>query len=52
VLLDEPTARLDQESAALVADLLVRAARVSQAAVVCATHDVLLTQRADDVIRL
>jgi ABC-type lipoprotein export system ATPase subunit len=52
VLLDEPTARLDQESAALVADLLVGAARVSQAAVVCATHDPLLTQRADEVIRL
>ena len=52
VLLDEPTARLDQESAALVADLLVSAARVSQSAVVCATHDALLTQRADDVIRL
>jgi putative ABC transport system ATP-binding protein len=52
VLLDEPTARLDQESAALVADLLVSAARVSQAAVVCATHDALLTQRADNVIRL
>lgn len=52
VLLDEPTARLDQESAALVAGLLVSAARVSQAAVVCATHDTLLTQRADDVIRL
>ena len=52
VLLDEPTARLDQESAALVADLLVSAARVSQAAVVCATHDALLTQRADEVIRL
>jgi ABC-type lipoprotein export system ATPase subunit len=52
VLLDEPTARLDQESAALVADLLVSAARVSQAAVVCATHDALLTQRADAVIRL
>jgi ABC-type lipoprotein export system ATPase subunit len=52
VLLDEPTARLDQESAALVADLLVSAARVSQAAVVCATHDALLTRRADEVIRL
>jgi putative ABC transport system ATP-binding protein len=52
VLLDEPTARLDQESAALVAGLLVSAARVSRAAVICATHDVLLTQRADDVIRL
>jgi ABC-type lipoprotein export system ATPase subunit len=52
LLLDEPTARLDQESAALVAGLLVSAARLSRAAVVCATHDPLLTQRADDVIRL
>jgi ABC-type lipoprotein export system ATPase subunit len=52
VLLDEPTARLDQESAALVADLLVRAARLSRAAVICATHDALLTRHADDVIRL
>jgi ABC-type lipoprotein export system ATPase subunit len=52
VLLDEPTARLDQESAALVAGLLVRAARLSGAAVICATHDALLTERADDVIRL
>jgi ABC-type lipoprotein export system ATPase subunit len=52
LLLDEPTARLDQESAALVADLLISAARVSQAAVICATHDALLTQRADEVIRV
>ena len=52
VLLDEPTARLDQESAALVAGLLVSAARHSRAAVICATHDVLLTERADDVISL
>ena len=52
MLLDEPTARLDQESAALVADLLVSAARVSRTAVICATHDALLTQRADVVVRL
>jgi ABC-type lipoprotein export system ATPase subunit len=52
VLLDEPTARLDQESAALVAGLLVTAARVSGAAVVCATHDALLSQHADEVLRL
>ena len=52
VLLDEPTARLDQESAALVAGLLVTAARVSGAAVICATHDALLTGHADEVIRL
>jgi ABC-type lipoprotein export system ATPase subunit len=30
----------------------VSAARLSQAAVICATHDALLTERADDVIRL
>jgi ABC-type lipoprotein export system ATPase subunit len=52
VLLDEPTARLDQESAALVAGLLVSAARLSDAAVICATHDALLTERADDVMHL
>jgi ABC-type lipoprotein export system ATPase subunit len=52
LLLDEPTARLDQESAALVAGLLVAAARLAGAAVICATHDALLTQRADEVIRL
>jgi putative ABC transport system ATP-binding protein len=52
VLLDEPTARLDQESAALVAGLLVGAARLSGAAVICATHDALLSERADEVIRL
>jgi ABC-type lipoprotein export system ATPase subunit len=52
LLLDEPTARLDQESAALVADLLISAARLSHAAVICATHDALLVQRADDVVRM
>ena len=31
-------------------ELLVSAARVSQAAVICATHDALLTQRADVVL--
>jgi ABC-type lipoprotein export system ATPase subunit len=50
LLLDEPTARLDEESAALVADLLVTAARASDAAVVCATHDRAVAERADAVI--
>ncbi len=50
LLLDEPTARLDEESAALVADLLVTAARASNAAVVCATHDRAVAERADAVI--
>jgi ABC-type lipoprotein export system ATPase subunit len=52
LLLDEPTARLDEENAALVADLLVVAARTSNAAVVCATHDRVVAERADEVIRL
>ncbi len=52
LLLDEPTARLDEASAALVADLLVTAARISNAAVVCATHDRAVAERADAVMRL
>jgi ABC-type lipoprotein export system ATPase subunit len=52
LLLDEPTARLDEASAALVADLLVTAARISNAAVVCATHDRAVAERADTVMRL
>jgi putative ABC transport system ATP-binding protein len=52
LLLDEPTARLDEESAALVADLLVTAARTSNAVVVCATHDRAVSERADRVIAI
>ncbi len=52
LLLDEPTARVDEEAAALVADLLVTAARTSNALVVCATHDRAVAERADEVIRL
>jgi putative ABC transport system ATP-binding protein len=52
LLLDEPTARLDEDNAALVAGLLVTAARVSGAAVVCATHDPAVAERADTVIAL
>lgn len=50
VLLDEPTARLDEENAALVADLVLAAARTSGALVVCATHDHSVAERADTVI--
>jgi putative ABC transport system ATP-binding protein len=52
LLADEPTARLDEENARLTADLLLRAARSRDAAVVCATHDPALLALADDVIRL
>ncbi len=50
LLLDEPTARLDEENAALVADLMLSAARTSAALVVCATHDRAVAERADTVI--
>jgi ABC-type lipoprotein export system ATPase subunit len=47
LLVDEPTARLDQANALTLAALLSRLARETQAAVVCATHDPLLIEQAD-----
>src|SRR5262249_53314282 len=49
---DEPTARLDQDNARLAGALLARAAHERGAAVVCATHDETLIERADEVVRL
>jgi len=44
---DEPTSRLDGANALAVAFLLVRLARDSGAAIVCATHDPLVIEQAD-----
>lgn len=52
LLADEPTSRLDQANALAVARLLLRIARETGAAVVCATHDPLLVEQADDRIDL
>ena len=52
LLADEPTSRLDQAKALAVGALLVDLARTSGAAVVCATHDPLLIEQADEVLRL
>ncbi len=52
LLADEPTARLDQANALAVARLLLELARETGAAVVCATHDPLLIEHADDRIDL
>jgi ABC-type lipoprotein export system ATPase subunit len=52
LLVDEPTARLDEENARAVGRLLVRAARERARAVVCATHDQVLIELADETIRL
>lgn len=52
LLADEPTSRLDQANAIAVGALFVRLAREFGAAVVCATHDPLLIEQADDALRL
>ena len=52
LLADEPTARLDQASALAVARLLLGLARETGAAVVCATHDPLLIEHADERLDL
>ncbi len=52
LLVDEPTARLDEESARAVGALLARAAHERGLAVVCATHDPALIELADEIIDL
>jgi ABC-type lipoprotein export system ATPase subunit len=48
LLVDEPTSRLDEANAVMVAELL----KAENQTVVCATHDPELVRRADDVLRL
>jgi len=52
LLMDEPTARLDEDNARAVAGLLRRAARAHGLAVVCATHDPVLIEAADAILPL
>jgi ABC-type lipoprotein export system ATPase subunit len=52
LLADEPTARLDQANALAVVNLLAALARQTGAAVVCATHDPIVTEHADAELRL
>ena len=52
LLADEPTSRLDQANALAVGALLVNLARESGTAVVCATHDPVLIEQADEVLQL
>jgi ABC-type lipoprotein export system ATPase subunit len=52
LLVDEPTARLDEQNARAVGRLLAAAAREEQRAVVCATHDPVLIELADEVVEL
>jgi ABC-type lipoprotein export system ATPase subunit len=52
LLADEPTSRLDGANAVAMAGLLARLARETGAAVLCATHDALVIEQADDEFRL
>jgi putative ABC transport system ATP-binding protein len=52
LLVDEPTSRLDRANAEIVAELLLEVARTQNVAVVCATHDPVLVERADDELSL
>jgi ABC-type lipoprotein export system ATPase subunit len=52
LLADEPTSRLDEANAIAVGALFFRLAREFGAAVVCATHDPLLIEQADESLRL
>jgi ABC-type lipoprotein export system ATPase subunit len=52
LLADEPTARLDQANALAVAQLLLGLAGETGALVVCATHDPLLIEQADERLEL
>jgi ABC-type lipoprotein export system ATPase subunit len=51
-LVDEPTARLDEENGRAISELLAAAARKRGRAVVCATHDPELVKLADEVLEL
>jgi ABC-type lipoprotein export system ATPase subunit len=52
LLVDEPTARLDQANARTLAVLLATLARDTGAAVVCATHDPVVIEHADEELSL
>ncbi|HMJ00206.1 MAG TPA: ATP-binding cassette domain-containing protein [Gaiellaceae bacterium] len=52
LLLDEPTARLDEANASSTCSLLARLTRERGTAVVCATHDPLLVELASEIVEL
>jgi ABC-type lipoprotein export system ATPase subunit len=52
LIVDEPTSRLDEETAGVVADLLADAAEQDGHTVICATHDVAVISRAHAVVTL
>jgi putative ABC transport system ATP-binding protein len=52
LVIDEPTSRLDEASAATVATLLAHAASVQSQTIICASHDPAIIAEADAVLAL
>jgi ABC-type lipoprotein export system ATPase subunit len=52
LLADEPTSRLDQANALALAVLFARLARETGATVICATHDPIVVEQADEILPL
>jgi ABC-type lipoprotein export system ATPase subunit len=52
LLVDEPTSRLDRAAASAMAEVLAQTAREDRQTVICASHDIELITRADEVIAL
>lgn len=52
LIADEPTASLDEDNGAAVADLLLELAREEQATLIVVSHDARLVERMDNVLRL
>jgi putative ABC transport system ATP-binding protein len=52
IVADEPTARVDRANALALGSLLADVARSTGATVICATHDPLLVEQADDELSL
>ena len=51
-LADEPTSRLDQVNARIVAEMLIEIARERNVTVICATHDPVVIEQADRELKL
>jgi putative ABC transport system ATP-binding protein len=52
LLVDEPTSRLDQANARVVAEMLIEIARERNVTVICATHDPVVIEQADGELTL
>ncbi len=52
VLADEPTGNLDQQTSAVIVDLLKSLAKYEQATVIVVTHDQAIADRADRIFRI